>query len=30
MACGRPVIAARASAVPEIVDDRVGVLAEAR
>jgi len=28
MACGRPVIAARASAVPEIVDDRVGALAE--
>lgn len=28
MACGRPVIAARASATPEIVDDRVGVLAE--
>ncbi len=28
MACGRPVIAARASATPEIVDERVGVLAE--
>ncbi len=28
MACGRPVIAARASATPEIVDDRVGVLAK--
>jgi alpha-1,6-mannosyltransferase len=28
MACGRPVIAARASAVPEIVDQNVGVLAE--
>ena len=28
MACGRPVIAARASAVPEIVDQSVGVLAE--
>ena len=28
MACGRPVIAARASAVPEIVDEHVGLLAE--
>jgi alpha-1,6-mannosyltransferase len=28
MACGRPVIAARASAVPEIVDENVGLLAE--
>ncbi len=28
MACGRPVVAARASAVPEIVDQNVGVLAE--
>jgi alpha-1,6-mannosyltransferase len=28
MACGRPVIAARASATPEIVDERVGVLAQ--
>lgn len=28
MACARPVIAARASAVPEIVDDRVGMLAK--
>jgi alpha-1,6-mannosyltransferase len=28
MACGRPVIAARASAVPEIVDESVGVLAK--
>jgi alpha-1,6-mannosyltransferase len=27
MACARPVVAARASAVPEIVDDRVGMLA---
>lgn len=27
MACGRPVVAARASATPEIVDERVGVLA---
>jgi alpha-1,6-mannosyltransferase len=28
MACGRPVIAARASAIPEFVDDSVGMLAE--
>jgi alpha-1,6-mannosyltransferase len=28
MACGRPVVAARASAIPEIVDESVGVLAE--
>jgi alpha-1,6-mannosyltransferase len=28
MACGRPVVAARASAIPELVDERVGVLAE--
>ncbi|HWZ62272.1 MAG TPA: glycosyltransferase [Steroidobacteraceae bacterium] len=28
MACGRPVIAARAGAFPEIVDDKVGMLAE--
>jgi alpha-1,6-mannosyltransferase len=28
MACGRPVVAAHASATPEIVDDRVGVLAK--
>jgi alpha-1,6-mannosyltransferase len=28
MACGRPVVAARASAVPEIVDQKVGILAE--
>ncbi|HJS89536.1 MAG TPA: glycosyltransferase [Steroidobacteraceae bacterium] len=28
MACGRPVVAARAGAIPEFVDDRVGVLAE--
>ena len=28
MACGRPVVAARAGAVPELVDERVGVLAE--
>jgi alpha-1,6-mannosyltransferase len=28
MACGRPVVAARASAVPEFVDDSVGMLAE--
>lgn len=28
MACGRPVVAARAGAVPELVDDHVGVLAE--
>jgi alpha-1,6-mannosyltransferase len=28
MACGRPVIAARASAAPEIVDERVGLLAK--
>lgn len=28
MACGRPVIAARAGALPEFVDDGVGVLAE--
>jgi alpha-1,6-mannosyltransferase len=28
MACGRPVVAARASSIPEFVDDSVGVLAE--
>jgi alpha-1,6-mannosyltransferase len=28
MACGRPVVATRASAIPEIVDEKVGVLAE--
>jgi alpha-1,6-mannosyltransferase len=28
MACGRPVVAARASAIPEIVDESVGLLAE--
>jgi alpha-1,6-mannosyltransferase len=28
MACGRPVIAARAGAIPEFVDDTVGLLAE--
>lgn len=28
MACGRPVVAARAGAVPELVDEHVGVLAE--
>jgi len=28
MACGRPVVAARAGAIPEFVDDAVGVLAE--
>jgi alpha-1,6-mannosyltransferase len=28
MACGRPVVAARASAIPEFVDERVGMLAE--
>ncbi len=28
MACGRPVVAARAGAIPEFVDDRVGMLAE--
>lgn len=28
MACGRPVVAARAGAFPELVDDRVGILAE--
>ncbi|MEJ1964450.1 MAG: glycosyltransferase [Gammaproteobacteria bacterium] len=28
MACGRPVVAARASAVPEIVDESVGLLAK--
>ena len=28
MACGRPVVAARAGAFPEFVDERVGVLAE--
>ncbi|MGH8139457.1 MAG: glycosyltransferase [Steroidobacteraceae bacterium] len=27
MACGRPVVAARAGAIPEFVDDRVGLLA---
>jgi len=28
MACGRPVVAARASSIPEFVDDSVGLLAE--
>jgi alpha-1,6-mannosyltransferase len=28
MACGRPVVATRAAALPELVDERVGVLAE--
>jgi alpha-1,6-mannosyltransferase len=28
MACGRPVVAVRASAIPEFVDDSVGMLAE--
>jgi alpha-1,6-mannosyltransferase len=28
MACGRPVVAARAGAIPEFVDNSVGVLAE--
>lgn len=28
MACGRPVVAARAAAIPEIVDHRIGMLAE--
>src|SRR5262249_57209895 len=28
MACGRPVVATRAGAIPEFVDDSVGVLAE--
>jgi len=28
MACGRPVVAARAGAIPEFVDERVGMLAE--
>jgi alpha-1,6-mannosyltransferase len=28
MACGRPVVATRAGALPELVDERVGVLAE--
>jgi alpha-1,6-mannosyltransferase len=28
MACGRPVVAARASAIPEFVDESVGMLAE--
>lgn len=28
MACGRPIVATRAGAVPELVDDHVGVLAE--
>jgi alpha-1,6-mannosyltransferase len=28
MACGRPVVAMRAGAVPEFVDERAGVLAE--
>ncbi len=30
MACGRPVVAARAGAFPEFIDDSVGVLAEPR
>jgi alpha-1,6-mannosyltransferase len=28
MACGRPVVAMRAGAIPELIDERVGVLAE--
>lgn len=28
LACGRPVVATRAGAIPELVDDRVGLLAE--
>jgi alpha-1,6-mannosyltransferase len=28
MACGRPVVATRAAALPELIDERVGVLAE--
>src|SRR6202041_2256336 len=28
MACGLPVVAARASAIPELVDESVGILAE--
>ena len=28
MACGRPVVGARASAIPEIIDEQVGMLAE--
>ena len=28
MACGRPVVAARAGAIPEIVDHSIGMLAE--
>ena len=28
MACGRPVVAVRAGAVPELLDERAGVLAE--
>jgi len=28
MACGRPVVAARAGAVPELIDERVGLLAD--
>src|SRR5262249_39340837 len=28
MACGRPVVAVRASAIPEIVDEKVGLLAK--
>jgi alpha-1,6-mannosyltransferase len=28
MACGRPVVATRAGAIPELVDESVGVLAE--
>ena len=28
MACGRPVVAMRAGAVPELLDERAGVLAE--
>ena len=28
MACGRPVVAARASAIPELIDERCGILSE--
>ena len=28
MACGRPVVAMRAGAVPELLDERAGILAE--